>query len=352
MLKMSRLWIGGGIAALLMAGSASAQTGSCCSEAGKASAGEGVAVVAAALNVGEGEPPAACCADGTGACCAKGEGSVTPASLRTGPINATCPMSGNPISADAIASYKGKEIGFCCARCLGKFEAADEAGKEAMYQTVLASQPAAADPAVRVGDPYTLGTCAVAGGELGSMGDTIVKVVNGREVRFCCEMCAPKYEADPAKYAEKIDAAMIKHQMAFYPQETCVVAGTPLFKDGKDVGMSFIVNNRLVRTCCEDCAAKVKADPAPYLKKLDEAVIARQSNDYPLTNCLVMSEDELLEDYMTQMVVAHRLVRFCCKDCVKEFNANPAAYIAKLDKAWHEKKPEMFKRVEVQTVGG
>jgi hypothetical protein len=34
------------------------------------------------------------------------------------------------------------------------------------------------------------------------------------------------------------------------------------------------------------------------------------------------------------VVYAGRLVKFCCKMCIPEFEANPMATIAKLDEAW------------------
>jgi hypothetical protein len=44
--------------------------------------------------------------------------------------------------------------------------------------------PAKAD--ARVGDPYPLATCPITGKKLGSMGDPVIKVYDGREVRYCC----------------------------------------------------------------------------------------------------------------------------------------------------------------------
>ena len=49
-----------------------------------------------------------------------------------GVINANCPISGNPVSADVrTLSFQGKEIGFCCAGCVGKFAKLTDAEKAA-----------------------------------------------------------------------------------------------------------------------------------------------------------------------------------------------------------------------------
>jgi hypothetical protein len=45
-------------------------------------------------------------------------------------INANCPMMGHAIEADAgTIDFKGHAIGFCCPKCIPKFEALDDAGK-------------------------------------------------------------------------------------------------------------------------------------------------------------------------------------------------------------------------------
>lgn len=42
-------------------------------------------------------------------------------------VNTHCPWSGDPVSADSLALYRGKVVGFCCPACRDKFEAATRA---------------------------------------------------------------------------------------------------------------------------------------------------------------------------------------------------------------------------------
>jgi hypothetical protein len=42
--------------------------------------------------------------------------------------------------------------------------------------------------------------CPVTGKPLGSMGPPVTVVVNGRQVRLCCEACEAKLRRDPVKY--------------------------------------------------------------------------------------------------------------------------------------------------------
>ncbi len=60
-----------------------------------------------------------------------------------------------------------------------------------------------ASPAAPV--PYPLETCLVSGEELGSMGDPVVLVHEGREIKFCCDRCEPKFREDPEKYLSQLD---------------------------------------------------------------------------------------------------------------------------------------------------
>ncbi len=52
--------------------------------------------------------------------------------------------------------------------------------------------------------PYPKTTCVVSGNALGSMGPVITKVYQGQEVKFCCQPCVKKFDANPAKYLEKL----------------------------------------------------------------------------------------------------------------------------------------------------
>ncbi len=50
-----------------------------------------------------------------------------------------------------------------------------------------------------------VGICPVSGEKLGSMGDPYVYVHEGREIKFCCDNCLPKFKKDPEKYLSKLE---------------------------------------------------------------------------------------------------------------------------------------------------
>lgn len=192
---------------------------------------------------------------------------------------------------------------------------------------VCAALPAFAEDTV--GDPYPLTVCAVTGEPLGEMGEPVVYVKDGREVRFCCAACQKKFDADPAAYLEEVDKKISEDQEAHYPNNKCINADTEL----KDGGVSFVVGNRLMKTCCNDCKAKVEADPAKFIEKLDAQVIEAQKDGYKLTTCPVSGKELEAEGGGVDMVVADRLVKLCCAGCKATVEADPAKYISIIDKS-------------------
>ena len=71
-----------------------------------------------------------------------------------------------------------------------------------------------------------------------------------------------------------------KEAVTTYPLTTCVVSGDKL-EDG-DMGppINYVYKqegkpDRLVRFCCKGCIKDFKKDPATYLKKIDDAYAAK-----------------------------------------------------------------------------
>jgi len=80
---------------------------------------------------------------------------------------------------------------------------------------------------------------------------------------------------------------------------------------------------------------KVPAPKSAQIVKTpeDKAKAADLAKSYPLTSCVV-SHDAL--GGMGETVDAlyeGRLIRFCCKGCVKSFNKNPEKYLKEIDSA-------------------
>lgn len=191
------------------------------------------------------------------------------------------------------------------------------------------AQPAAESKTKASVDPYPLATCPISGGKLGSMGEAVVKEYDGREVRFCCNACPPKFEKDLAKNLAKVDEAIVKDQTALYPLDTSVVSGKKLPAKPID----WVYNNRLVRLGDETEKAEFKKDAAKYMATLDKAVVDKQSKDYPLKTCPVSQEELGGMGEAKNLIVGGRLIRICCNSCIKDVKKDPAKFIAMVDEA-------------------
>lgn len=196
---------------------------------------------------------------------------------------------------------------------------------------------ASENPADAARAPYTLADCPVSGEKLGSMGDPLVKVYDGREVRLCCKGCVKDFEADQAGFMAKIDTMIVADQTPFYPTTTCIVSGEPLFENDEDIATTLVYENRLVRLCCKMCGKKFKVDPAAFIAKLDKAAAEAQRAEYALTTCVVSGGAVTAMGEPAEMILAGRLIRLCCADCEPIVVADPAVYLEKVDAAWHAK---------------
>jgi hypothetical protein len=65
------------------------------------------------------------------------------------------------------------------------------------------------------------------------------------------------------------DKELVAKQDAAYPLKTCVVTGEKL--GGMGDAVNYIYNDRLVKFCCKGCIKKFEADPAKYLALIDAA---------------------------------------------------------------------------------
>ncbi|GHC40573.1 YHS domain-containing protein [Roseibacillus persicicus] len=75
-------------------------------------------------------------------------------------------------------------------------------GLAASIASLILASCAATAPGVK---PYPSDKCIVTGNKLGSMGPPVTKVYQGQEVKFCCQPCANKFDANPEKYLSKLN---------------------------------------------------------------------------------------------------------------------------------------------------
>lgn len=190
-------------------------------------------------------------------------------------------------------------------------------------------RPAAEDAAVVKAQlpSYPLDKCAVSGEALGSMGDPIDLVVEGKLVRLCCKGCAKPVRKDPAKFVAKVDEAVVAAQAKSYPLKKCLISGEPV--DSMGGPLNLVHGTRLVQLCCKGCKKAFEKDPAKHMVRVDAALIEAQKKSYSLKTCVV-SEEPLEEPI--DVLYGTQLVRLCCKGCKRGFDKEPTKFVAKLTK--------------------
>lgn len=179
----------------------------------------------------------------------------------------TCPIMGKPVTADMKSTVvNGQQVFVCCPPCIAKIQAdVDGALKKvnASYASFVKAESQANSDQLHIA---AQGICPVSGGKLGSMGAPIKVKVGAKEHAFlCCKGCVGK-QLD-AEHWKTIQANLAA------AQGTCPVMNKPVDASMK----STVINGRKIFVCCPPCIAKIEADPASYLAKLD-AQIAKNTH--------------------------------------------------------------------------
>jgi hypothetical protein len=128
------------------------------------------------------------------------------------------------------------------------------------------------------------------------------------------------------------EAKLIAQQIPSYPTMTCVVSGELM---GGDMGepIDVLHEGRLVRLCCKMCMKELEKDPAAVMAAVDAAIIAAQGPSYPLDTCPISGKELGAMGEPINHILGTRLVRLCCGGCVKGADKAPAATLEKVNKA-------------------
>jgi Cu(I)/Ag(I) efflux system membrane fusion protein len=137
------------------------------------------------------------------------------------------------------------------------------------------------------------GTCPIQrGSRLGSMGVPVKLVLHQQPVFICCSACEPKAKGDPTATLKQVDdlknkvsvtrtaaeqEAEIRAELAKLSpadqvlaraQKWCPASGFPLGTMG--VPPKHMIQGQPVFVCCDNCDARVLADPAKTIQKVNE----------------------------------------------------------------------------------
>jgi YHS domain-containing protein len=164
-------------------------------------------------------------------------------------------------------------------------------------------------------------TCPVQGDEI--TGDDHVDW-NGVRVRLCCPDCKPMFEKEPEAALEKLGLKVVKDgdkTVIDLANATCPIMNKPAKPEvtGDVDGIRF-------HFCCEGCDKKVKKDPAAALKKLGYGYIPSVVD---LRNAACPMSGKAVKEGVFADHDGIR-VHFCCPNCPKAFEKDPAATFSKL----------------------
>jgi hypothetical protein len=173
---------------------------------------------------------------------------------------------------------------------------------------------------------YPLSICPISDEPLDVNGEPLDVLVQGRLVRTCCKSCVKVLAKDPSAVFAAIDQAVIEQQKPSYPLTTSPVSGKELGAAPFD----HVVGTRLVRLASKEELAGFEKDPSKYMALVDQALIDAQKAAYPHKVCPISGEALGSMGDPCDVLYGTRLVRLCCKGCLKKFEKDPAAAVAKL----------------------
>jgi YHS domain-containing protein len=160
-------------------------------------------------------------------------------------------------------------------------------------------------------------TCPVSGQP--AIEKSVVELPKGSgKVYFCCENCPNAFKKDPAKFALAVGRQLLETGQIV--QVACPVSGQPVNPETlQEIGSAK------AGFCCENCLAKYnEADDEGKLKIMFANLQKGFTNQ---TMCPVSGRPISAEH-----AVAYKdsKVYFCCPNCPKAFEADPAKFAAKL----------------------
>ena len=228
-------------------------------------------------------------------------------------VQKICPVSGGALGSmgDPVKVKVGEQVAFlCCKGCQGKQLNAEH------WKTIQTNIAAAQ------------GTCPI----MGKPVDATMKstVVNGQQVFVCCPPCIAKIQADADGSLKKVNASYVSFvakerqaksdQLHATAQGICPVSGQKLGSMGAPIKVK-VGEKEVAFLCCKGCVGK--ALNAEHWKTIQTNLATAQKT------CPVMGK--AVDASMKSTVVNGRKIFVCCPPCIKKIDADPAAYVAKLD---------------------
>ena len=149
----------------------------------------------------------------------------------------------------------------------------------------------------------------------------------GKKIYFCCDNCPAAFKKEPTKFAAKVHHQLL--QTSQIVQVACPLTGRAINKDAVlddgDCKVAF---------CCMNCLGKAKAAKGDEQTSL---VFLDISKGFTVQTTCPVSGKAI--DITKSVKYKDKNVYFCCPNCPKAFEANPAKFEAKLPQLAKDEKP-------------
>lgn len=166
-------------------------------------------------------------------------------------------------------------------------------------------------------------TCPVSGKPAKASASVAMK--DGSQVYFCCDGCPKAYQADPKKYATKVNRQLLETGQVV--QVACPLSGKPVSKEAMaEIGEAD------VHFCCEHCLAEYNDAKEDKKLELVFGADAMKKGFTHQTKCPVSGKPI---NPTASIEYKGENVYFCCPGCPKAFEENPEKYVSKLYQFTH-----------------
>lgn len=154
---------------------------------------------------------------------------------------------------------------------------------------------------------------------------------HGKKVYFCCDNCPKAFAKDPGKFSVKVHEQWVK--TGEIVQVACPLTGAKINPEA-----TLEVGANKVSFCCMNCLGKAKAAEGDAQTKL---VYGNIEKGYTLQNKCPVSGQPI--DPASSVTYKGKKVYFCCENCPKAFEKEPAKFEAKLPQLKEAKKEKESK---------
>ncbi len=161
--------------------------------------------------------------------------------------------------------------------------------------------------------PQKLPTCPVSGE---AVDFSVSAETDDGPVFFCCKRCIRQFQKDPASLADAVAEQRKALDRLPRVQVTCLISGKPVDKEAFTE-----IDGQRYYACCEKCIPMLESDFDKYSAKL--------AGSYTYQAKCPVSGKEINPSAFAALEGGDKGY-FCCKRCVKVFEADPAKFVPKL----------------------